>query len=258
MPKFLAVAAYTYLEGVRARFFVGALLVSLFVVGIGAVVGSLPYGTTDVIIARIGWDAVFLTGMLVSVIYAIQQMSTEREGRVLHMLLARPVARGAYALGKFLGTFSLTITAVFATGLVLMLLLLTVGQFPHDFWYEWLVPSAFISLKCGVLVAVALLMGLISSPVVAILFTVTYYLLGIGSHDFVLFAEQSDRAVLVAIAEALSWLAPQFPVYDFAGWTLHGVELMPEVYLQGGLYFGGYLVILLAILMTSLELIEVP
>ncbi len=246
MRNLLIVARYTFTEGIRARFLAGAIAGSVLFLAIGAVLASVPYGKEDFLIARIGWGAVFLTGMLVSVFYAIGALAKERDERILNVMLAKPVGRGIYALGKYAGILGLTAVTVFVEGAVLVALVELLGGWQHDFFWEWLVPSAFITIKCATLLSFAVLFATVFvTPMVAMLLTGGLYIVGIGSEDLVLWAIATENPTVLAVANLIRWLAPQFNVFDVSGWITYDVHMTPAVYAGAVGYFGGYTIIAL-------------
>jgi ABC-type transport system involved in multi-copper enzyme maturation permease subunit len=256
MRPIVVVARFTFLEGVRARFFLGTFFLSLFLVVLGSFTASIPYGKTDEVMARIGWGAVFLLGFLLSTFYAVQHISKERDQRVLHLLLSKPIHRTGYALGKFLGLYALTVCGIFTSGLVLYLALLYFGQEPHTL-REWLLPSLSISLKCGVLLCTALTAVVLFGPFLSLLIAMTVYLAGVGTEDLLRMALRSESPLLKLIASLLRYAVPQFPWVDIEGWVIFKKSFPLELYLHLLGYLGGYLVIFLATYLLAFSLREI-
>lgn len=255
MGPLLTVARYTFLEGVRARFFLGMFFMSILLILLGSLTASIPYGKTDEVMARIGWGAVFLLGFLLSTFFAVQHLTRERDQRVLHLLLAKPISRMGYALGKFLGLFFLTAIGIFATGLVLYLSLLYFGQDPHG-PREWFIPSLVITLKCGVLLGVAMFASVLFGAFLSLLITVTVYLAGAGGEDLLRLALRSDSLWFKVLAYTLRYAVPQFPWVDLEGWVIFKKSYSLETYLYALGYLGGYLILFLSFYLVAFTLRE--
>lgn len=245
MKGALIVARYTLLEGIRARFVLAALVISVLLVAVGALVGSVPYGRTDEVVLRIGWGVIFLTAFAMSLFFSIQLLAREREQRVLHLMLAKPVSRDAYALGKFLGLFGLTAAAVLLEGAILAAFVGWFGQFGIDPWRVWLDPALTTLLKCGALLAGAMLLQSLMSPVLAMLAVFAWYLLGVGGHDMVLLARKTDSVWILRAAETLRATAPRFGEFDGALWATYGIDVADWVRVGAVLHFGGYALVAL-------------
>lgn len=257
MKGFTIVARYTLLEGLRQRFVVAALAISLILVGLGTVIASVPYGRTDEVILRIGWGVIFLTAFAMSLFFSIQLLAREREQRVLHLMLAKPVSRDAYALGKFAGLFGLTAMAVLLEGAILALFVSAVGQFGVDGLRVWLEPAWTTLLKCGALLAMAMLAQSLMSPVLAMLGVFAWYLLGVGGRDMVLLAEQTENGLLLRAAEGLRALAPRFGEFDGALWATYDIGIDAWVRVAALLHFSGYALVALLLYLVVFERREV-
>jgi ABC-type transport system involved in multi-copper enzyme maturation permease subunit len=252
MKGVFTVLQYTFLEGVRARFFQGILFVALFLALLGSFLASVPYGKVDQIMARIGWGGIFLFAFLFSTFYTIQHITRERDQRVLHLLLAKPIFRWEYALGKFLGLVSLMGVGVFGAGFLFFLTLFLWGQESHTF-LEYLVPAFAIFMKSSVLLAYALLFSTLFSAFSAFLLTTAVYLMGVGSMDLYLLAEKKGKVFLKGVAILFQYLSPQLSYLDFEGWTIYKVSFPPSFYIESFAYLSGYLLVVLSFYLLSFQ-----
>jgi len=239
----VSVAKYTFLEGVRARFFIGVLAVGVALVLLAAVLGVVPYGKTDQLITRIGWGAILLTGLTLSILDTIQHLAGEYKAKTLHLMLSKPISRPAYAWGKAAGICLLVISSIAIEGALLIGALAYYAQEAHNYLFEWFVPVVYISLKCIVLIAFSGVFATLFSPLVAAFAAVTFFLVGAGSEDLYRMALQSEMPVFIAFGAFLRWLAPQFSVFDIEGWVAFGIEALPSVYWHAAGYYAGYFVI---------------
>ena len=106
-------------------------------------------------------------------------VSKEMDKRTLYALLAKPVRRWEFLLGKF-GGLVLTLavnTAAMALGLLLVMLYVKHSLERSD--AVVLVAVYFILLKLALIVALALLFSCFTTPLLAILFTVGLYIVGL-------------------------------------------------------------------------------
>ncbi|RMF18781.1 MAG: hypothetical protein D6761_01820 [Candidatus Dadabacteria bacterium] len=257
ISKIWTVARYTFKEGVRANFFVAAALTCVAVVLIGSVIASVPYGRADHLIGRIGWGTVLLTGVAVNLFFVITMLARERDERVLHLLVSKPISRSQYALGKFFGYYALMALMVCGEGLVVAAMMNAFGEFPRDFLADWWQPALFVTLKCGTLVAFSCFAAFVfSTPLVAMAVTATYYLMAVSGADITTWGQLSENPIYEQLGQVMSWLAPQFTVYDFEGWQIYGVETTARALAAGGGYFLGYTAIALVFYVVAFEWLE--
>jgi ABC-type transport system involved in multi-copper enzyme maturation permease subunit len=123
LKRILTVAANTFRETVRERVLYNLIFFALLMTGSGLFLGQLSIGQDEKIVKDIGLAAMDVFGTLIAVFIGVGLVSKEIERRSLHPLLAKPLTRGEFFLGKFAGlSFTLFVNiAVMATGLFLTL-----------------------------------------------------------------------------------------------------------------------------------------
>src|SRR5260370_1907296 len=118
------VALNTFREAVRDRVLYKRVFFALLMIAASVAVGQISIGIEQTVIGRLGWSAIWVIGMLISVFLGVALVSKEMDKRTLYTLLAKPVRRSEFLLGKF-GGLVLTLavnTAAMALGLLLAML----------------------------------------------------------------------------------------------------------------------------------------
>ena len=115
MSRLLAVAANTYRESVRERVLYNLVFFAIVMTLSGLLMGRLSIRQDDKIIKDIGLAATEVFGTLIAVFVGVTLVSKEIERRSLYPLLAKPLARHEFVLGKFAG---LCLTLLVNTGAV--------------------------------------------------------------------------------------------------------------------------------------------
>jgi len=114
--RLLPLARVTFLEALRQRFF-GFLLV----LGIALALAALPLRAIDFghgelkFLADLGFGVTLLFGSILAVVLPAQLLYAELDNRTALTLLAKPVGRAEFLLGKFLGAWA--VLALFAVAL---------------------------------------------------------------------------------------------------------------------------------------------
>ena len=128
----------------------------------------------------LGLSAISVIGLLMAVFIGVGLVSKEMDKRTLYALLAKPVRRWEFLLGKFAGLL-LTLavnTAAMAAGLFAALYVREASAGTRG-WSRVLVAVYFILLKLALVVALALLFSCYTTPLLAILFTAGLYVAGL-------------------------------------------------------------------------------
>lgn len=104
LGRLAVVTLNTYREAVRARVLHGLFALALVTAGYCMVVGQLSTGNAARVLSNLGAASVALYGAAVAIVLSATALHREIELKTLFPILARPIARWEYVLGKYLGT----------------------------------------------------------------------------------------------------------------------------------------------------------
>ncbi len=169
----------TFREAVRDRVLYNLVFFALLMMAAAVAVGQISIGIEQTVIVSLGLSAISVIGLLISIFIGVALVSKEMDKRTLYALLAKPVRRWEFLLGKF-GGLVLTLavnTAAMAAGLLVVMLYVKHSLERGD--AAVLVAVYFIWLKLALVVALALLFSCFTTPLLAILFTVGLYIVGL-------------------------------------------------------------------------------
>ena len=119
MKNVWIVATNTFREAVRDRVLYNLVFFALLMMGAAIVVGQISIGIEQTVIVSLGLAAISLIGLFIAVFIGVGLVSKEMDKRTLYALLAKPVKRWEFLLGKYAGlVMTLTVnTAAMAVGL---------------------------------------------------------------------------------------------------------------------------------------------
>lgn len=118
-------ARVTFLDAVRQRYFNFLLLVAVAFTGSSLFLREFNFGSSELkFIYDLGTGTVLLFGTIVAVLLTTQMIFSELDNHTALTILARPVPRHTFLLGKFLGIWALLWCFV----LILCLLLFAILQ----------------------------------------------------------------------------------------------------------------------------------
>jgi ABC-type transport system involved in multi-copper enzyme maturation permease subunit len=123
MSRVSVVALNTFREAVRDRVLYNLVFFALLLMAAAVVVGQISIGIEQIVIINLGLSAISVIGLLMAVFIGVGLVSKEMDKRTLYALLAKPVRRWEFLLGKFGGLLlTQTInTAAMSAGLYLAL-----------------------------------------------------------------------------------------------------------------------------------------
>lgn len=247
MKRAGAVALNTFREAVRDRVLYNLVFFALVMMAAAIFVGQISIGIEELVIKSLGLSAISVIGLLIAMFIGVGLVYKEMDKRTLYALLAKPVRRWEFLLGKF-GGLVLTLavnTVAMAAGLFAALLYVK----PHLERMDavLLIAIYFILLKLMLVVALALLFSCFSTPLLAILYTSTFYVAGLFVEEMRTFQFAAANPAATWLMRGLSYLLPNFENFNVMAAAVHGREIPSALILQNTAYAALYCVIVLLI-----------
>lgn len=214
----LAVTSNTFRETIRERVLYNLLFFALLMTLSGLLLGQLSIRQDERIIKDIALAAMDLFGTAIAVFVGVGLVSKELERRSLYPLMAKPLTRDEFLIGKFAGlSFTLLVNvAVMAVGLYLTLLLTGRRLDPH------LLEAVFpIFLGLVVTVALALLFSIFTSTALAAFCTMILVVAGRFS-DVIRNMRDVAPGAPAWLIEALYYGLPNYRNFDFKNRVVYG------------------------------------
>ena len=245
MRRVDVVVRNTFREAVRDRVLYNLVFFALLMIAAAILVGQISIGIEQSVIVSLGLSAISLIGLLISVFIGVGLVSKEMDKRTLYALLAKPVRRWEFLVGKF-GGLLLTLavnTAAMALGLFLAMLYVKHSLERSD--SSVLVAVYFIWLKLALVVALSLLFSCFTTPLLAILFTTGLYIVGLYVQELRDLPAQVLSPAMTAFTKWLSYLLPNFENFNVMAMAAHGRSIPGSLILQNTLYTVVYCFIVL-------------
>jgi ABC-type transport system involved in multi-copper enzyme maturation permease subunit len=220
--RIAAIARNAFREAVRDRVLYNLVLFVLLLTAAAVFLSELSGGQEAKIIVDLGLSALLLFGTFIAILVGVGLVYKEIERRTLYAILAKPIGRGEFLLGKYLG-LCLTLlvnVAVMGVGVSLALIYVRRGWNPlvARVW-----PAVFlIYVELMILTAAALLFSSFSSPALSALLTFFVFIIGHFSADLKALASSMGSAPARWFFSGLYYLLPNFSNYSVITATAHG------------------------------------
>ncbi|MHB0995836.1 MAG: ABC transporter permease [Elusimicrobiales bacterium] len=236
LPLVWAVAANSFMENVRNRFFTIFGVFALAAVYASVLAGVMAVDQEARVLADFGLALIELTALAYALFNASSVLLKEAETKTIYLVFSRPVPRWAYLAGKLAGLL-LTCALMLAVMGLMHLLLLKVRGFGVPPAYAWALAGSLV--KLAVITSFALFVSLFSTSAVSTLvISGVVWTAGHFAAETRFLAEHSAGAKSLALNAAI-WLIPNlqlFNVRDAAG------LIAPEAFLSAaGWIAGSYL-----------------
>ena len=230
------VALNTFREAVRDRVLYSLVFFGLLMMAAAILVGQISIGIENLVIVSLGLSAISVIGLLIAIFIGVGLVYKEMDKRTLYALLAKPVRRWEFLLGKFAGlVLTLTVnTAAMAAGLFLVLLFVRHSLERTDI--AIIVAVYFILLKLSLIVALAMLFSCFTTPLLSILFTSGLYIAGLFVQEMRTFHTRTPNPAVEAIFRWLSYVLPNFENFDVMAAATHGRAIPASLILENTIY----------------------
>src|ERR1700682_1260610 len=241
-----AVALNTFREAVRDRVLYSLVFFALIMMAAAVLVGQISIGIEEIVIVTLGLSAISLIGLLIAVFVGVGLVSKEMEKRTLYAVLAKPVRRWEFLLGKFGG---LVLTLSINTGAMALGLFLALFYVKHSLQRAdavLLVAVYFILLKLALVVALALLFSCFTTPLLSILYTAGLYIAGLFVTEMRNYQSETMSRALQSLLRWLSYLLPNFENFDVMAAAAHGHAIPGMLIAHNTAYAALYCAIVLA------------
>lgn len=220
--KIATIALTTFREAVRDRILYAILVFALVMLAISTVLVRLSVDGEAKIIKDLGLACISVFGTLIAVFLGIGLVSKEIERRTLYTIIAKPIHRYQFVLGKYLGLVLtlLVNVAVMAIGLAGL-----AYAWEGAFSPSLLVAVLFILVELMLITALALMFSSFTTPALSAIFTICLYVAGHLSADLRSFAAQFGGATTRVAAEALYYLLPNLSRLNLKDQAVRGGQL---------------------------------
>jgi ABC-type transport system involved in multi-copper enzyme maturation permease subunit len=123
LTRISVIALNTYREAVRARVLHGLFALALVTAGYAMVVGQFALRSSMRVLSDLGAASISMYAIVVAIVLGATSLYRELELKTIFPILARPIHRSEYLVGKYLGTLCTLLVFVTANAGILLLAL---------------------------------------------------------------------------------------------------------------------------------------
>ena len=241
-----AIARNAFREAVRDRVLYNLVLFVLILTGASIFIGELSGGQERKVIVDLGLSAMLLFGVFIAIFVGVGLVYKEIERRTIYAVFSKPVGRGEFLVGKYLGLCLTLLVNVLVMGVGVSLALLYVSR-----GWDPLIPTIWpavllIYIELMLLTATALLFSSFSSPALSALLTFMVFIIGHFSADLKSLANSLGGSGARWLFTGLYYLLPNLSNYSFITPAAHGRAPSLGFVFATALYAFVYIAVILA------------
>jgi ABC-type transport system involved in multi-copper enzyme maturation permease subunit len=240
-----AIAGNVFRETLREQVLYLTLLYSLILVAASFFLREFSSEGSGKMIVDTGIAAIEIVALIVAIFVGTNLINKEIEKRTIFVLVAKPMSRAEFVIGKHLGiTGILALIVTLMAGIYTLILFLRGITFPV---LEVLIACFFIFWQLMLVAAIAILFGSFTSSLIAALLTLASYFVGNFSRDLLSLGEVSRNEAVQQITRTLYLILPDLSRANFKNEAVHSVLPSAIELLQNGTYIFSYALLVLAV-----------
>ena len=252
-----AIALSVFRESVRDKVLYNLVAFAVLLIGASYLLGQLTAGQDVKIIKDLGLAATTIFGLFIAIFIGIGLVSKEVERRSIYALLAKPISRPQFILGKYAGLV-LTLAAniaVMTVALYAVLAYLNYSATPQV-RAAWDTPGldprmleavALIFVQLMIVTAVALFFSTFSTPLLSAALTFGIFIVGHFNADLKNFDRIMQSPPAIWLARGVYHVLPDFSAFDIKTEVVHGLQVGAGYIAATAAYGLAYIAGLLAI-----------
>lgn len=245
--RVFTIGSNVFREVVRDRILYIIALYALLLSGAVMLIPQIAGGAEDKIILDFGLAAMSVLGLIVAVFVGTGLVNKEIEKRTVLVLIAKPIGYSEFITGKHLGLAAVLAALVTAmTAIFLALLQLNNLSYPLG---SILLAVFYLFLQLCLITAIALVLGVFTSTVLATLLCFGVYLMGNLSQDLLEFGRLSKNPAIEQLVRNLYLVLPDLSRLDLKNQAVYGFSALPDAMtlVTNAIYGIVYTVLMLAI-----------
>lgn len=233
MQSLLVVAQNTFRETVRDKILYNLVFFALLLIAASVLLGTLTIGEQARIINDVGLAAINLVGIIIAIFVGIGLVTKEIDRRTIYTILARPITRTQFVLGKYCGL-------VFIGGLNIAIMF---AMFLSTIWLSGNVVAGalfqaveLMLVEVLLVTALAMFFSTFSSPTLSAIMTLGFYVIGHLTGDLKGIAARTKNPLTESIMTVLYYVCPNLEWLNIKGQAASGVPVSVEYQVAASAY----------------------
>lgn len=225
LGRIWVIARNVFLEVIRDRILYLIALFAILMVAATVMLPEVSAGAQDKITLDLGLAAINLLSVIVAVFVGTGLINKEIEKRTVLVLMAKPVSRLEFIVGKHLG-LSAVLAVLIALLTIIFLGILQINGIVYPL-ASLLLAVLFMLAEVVLMTAVAMLFGVFTSSLLATLMTFATYLTGHLSQDILALGKLSENPSLQRLTNGLYLVLPDLERLNLKNEAIYGMQLIP-------------------------------
>lgn len=238
----LPIAVNTFRKSIRKKVLLLFLILSAIIIASSHLFSFFTVEEELKIILDVSMASIALFGMITAIFISSGEIPSEIERKTIHSILAKPVQRHQFIIGKFLGVVLVVmLNILFMT--VILLVIIYLKRFPFN-------PAIFkgiyfIFLELALIAAAAIFFSSFSTAVITISLSILVYLLGHLTEYLHYLYIQAQGVLIKSLFRTIYFILPNLENFNIRNQVVHNEPITVTLMLKTTLYCIEYITIFL-------------
>lgn len=211
MNRIITIARNTFTESVRDKVLYVLLFFALATILGSKILGWISIGQSIKIIKDISLAAMSVFGALIAIFVGATLVYKEIDKKTLYTILAQPMKRHEFIIGKYLGLVSLLAVSLFVMAVGSTFYLKIAGATLGIIWIQAII---LIYMKLLLITAVAILLSSLVSPILGAIIVFSFYVGGHATDVFRDLPPQFKDTFSKKILEIMYYVVPNLNLFN--------------------------------------------
>jgi len=240
----ITIALNTFKETLRDKVFYNLFVFALLMIGSALLLGTLTIGEQGKIVKDIGLASIDLFGTLIAIFVGVGLVSKELEKRTIYTIIAKPVHRYQFLLGRYSG---LALTMWVNTGVMLSafcVVLFVAGAKPDGGIMKAI---GLLTIAQLIVLSAAMLFSTFTTPTLSGIFTLALYVIGVLTPDLKALSDRLSDGLARELLTGLYYLLPNLALFNVKGEAVHGMPIAGDYMVMAAGYGLAYAALVLLV-----------
>ncbi len=209
--RIAGIAVNTFRESIRDKVLVTLLVFAVLVMGSARVIQPLALGEESKVVKDLGLASITFFTVLIAILVGGRIVYKEVERRTIYIMLAKPVRRWEFIVGKYAGLMAVLLVSLVVMTAAFYLMLPIIGVKVSVLMLLAVLMTFF---QLAILTAVAVFFSTFVTPIASAIFTFAVYFVGHLTRDLKLLAAMSQSPVVKIVSEFLYYVLPNLTNFN--------------------------------------------
>lgn len=234
MKTIFAIARNTFKETIRNKVLYNILLFAGIIIALSISFGQFSVFARVQVMNDFGLATMSISGLLLAVFIGSAMLGKEISGRTIYLMATKPIPRWHILMGKFIGVY-FTLLMNFAIMSLFFAVSLKISGGELSIMHAQALTLLFVEL--GVILATSLFFSVLSSPTLASIFTIGFYIAGHFNDLRGMDSLTTGASVLTPLLKVINVVMPNLEHFNLRSAVVFN-ELIPSGYMISAITYG--------------------